>query len=147
MKPLSIRARESIKTGLAMVVAIAISLRMDFLEPEWAGFAVAMISLDAAGQSLNKAAMRMFGTLVAFVASLTFAGLFPLMMERSMQARFLIPMAVSLAFGVLFATFITLILVPSSYMILEDLRRLAGRQASFRSGRPAPATPSAPPES
>ncbi len=77
----------------------------------------------------------------------TFAGLFPLMMERSMQARFLIPMAVSLAFGVLFATFITLILVPCGYMILEDLRRLGQRAARIRSDRPAPATVSSPRES
>jgi multidrug efflux pump subunit AcrB len=52
----------------------------------------------------------------------TFAGLTPLLLERSLQARFLIPMAVSLAFGVLFATFITLILVPVSYQILEDIK-------------------------
>jgi len=52
----------------------------------------------------------------------TFAGLAPLMLEQSMQARFLIPMAVSLAFGVLFATVVTLLLVPVSYMILEDVR-------------------------
>jgi len=52
----------------------------------------------------------------------TFAGLSPLMLEKSMQAKFLIPMAVSLAFGVIFATTITLILVPSGYMILEDIR-------------------------
>lgn len=52
----------------------------------------------------------------------TFGGLVPMMLEKSMQARFLIPMAVSLAFGVLFATMITLILVPSLYMILEDAR-------------------------
>jgi multidrug efflux pump subunit AcrB len=52
----------------------------------------------------------------------TFAGLTPLLLERSLQARFLIPMAVSLAFGVLFATFITLLLVPVSYQILEDLK-------------------------
>ncbi|MGD9346275.1 MAG: efflux RND transporter permease subunit [Candidatus Aminicenantes bacterium] len=52
----------------------------------------------------------------------TFAGLTPLLLERSLQARFLIPMAVSLAFGVLFATFITLILVPVSYQILEDVK-------------------------
>ena len=43
----------------------------------------------------------------------TFVGLFPLMLETSMQAQFLIPMAISLAFGVLFATFITLVLVPA----------------------------------
>ena len=60
----------------------------------------------------------------------TFVGLAPLMMERSMQARFLIPMAVSLAFGVLFATFITLMLVPAGYMILEDLSALPAKLAS-----------------
>ena len=58
----------------------------------------------------------------------TFAGLSPLMLERSMQARFLIPMAITLAFGVVFATFITLMLVPAGYMILEDLRRLTLRR-------------------
>ena len=54
----------------------------------------------------------------------TFLGLTPMLLETSLQARFLIPMAVSLAFGVLFATVITLILVPSLYMILMDLRNL-----------------------
>ncbi len=52
----------------------------------------------------------------------TFFGLFPLLMEKSLQAKFLIPMAISLAFGVLFATIITLIIVPTSYFILEDLK-------------------------
>ncbi len=52
----------------------------------------------------------------------TFASLTPMLLERSVQAQFLMPMAVSLAFGVLFATLITLILVPSGYLILEDLR-------------------------
>ena len=54
----------------------------------------------------------------------TFLGLTPMLLETSLQARFLIPMAVSLAFGVLFATVITLILVPSLYMILMDLQNL-----------------------
>ena len=45
-------------------------------------------------------------------------------LEKSLQAKFLIPMAVSLAFGVLFATMITLILVPSLYMILEDIKSI-----------------------
>ncbi len=62
----------------------------------------------------------------------TFFGLAPLMLERSMQAAFLVPMAVSLAFGVLFATFITLILVPTSYLIVDDMqqamRRMFGRE-------------------
>ncbi len=52
----------------------------------------------------------------------TFLGLTPMLMERSLQARFLAPMAVSLAFGILFATVITLILIPSLYLMLDDLR-------------------------
>jgi len=53
----------------------------------------------------------------------TFAGLAPLIFEKSTQAQFLIPMAVSLGFGVLFATVITLVLVPINYVILDDLMR------------------------
>ena len=53
----------------------------------------------------------------------TFVGLMPMIFEKSLQARALIPMAISLGFGVLFATFITLVLVPCGYLILEDLRR------------------------
>lgn len=53
----------------------------------------------------------------------TFAGLMPMLTETDMQARFLIPMAISLGFGILFATTITLILVPSVYVMLEDFRR------------------------
>jgi multidrug efflux pump subunit AcrB len=52
----------------------------------------------------------------------TFFGLAPMIFETSRQARFLIPMAISLGFGILFATFITLILVPSLYLVVEDFR-------------------------
>jgi multidrug efflux pump subunit AcrB len=51
----------------------------------------------------------------------TFVGLLPLLLERSLQAQFLIPMAVSLGFGVLFATAITLFLVPCALLLSEDL--------------------------
>jgi multidrug efflux pump subunit AcrB len=61
----------------------------------------------------------------------TFAGLLPLLLEKSMQARFLVPMAVSLGFGVIFSTMITLVLVPCGYLILEDLRSL-GRRLFYR---------------
>ena len=55
----------------------------------------------------------------------TFAGLTPMLLERSVQAQFLIPMAISLGFGVLFGTFVTLLLVPCGYMILGDIHNLA----------------------
>lgn len=52
----------------------------------------------------------------------TFGGLAPMIFETSRQARFLIPMAISLGYGLLFATMITLVLVPSLYMIVEDIK-------------------------
>ncbi len=62
----------------------------------------------------------------------TFAGLLPMILEKSLQAQFLIPMAVSLAFGVLFATFVILALVPCSYMIVDDVQRLPERLRDWR---------------
>ncbi|NOY53091.1 MAG: efflux RND transporter permease subunit [Deltaproteobacteria bacterium] len=56
----------------------------------------------------------------------TFFGLTPMILERSVQAQFLIPMAISLGFGILFATGITLLLIPSLYLVLEDVRGLLG---------------------
>lgn len=53
----------------------------------------------------------------------TFFGLAPMIFETSMQARFLVPMAISIGFGVLFATFIILLLVPALYLVVEDCRR------------------------
>ncbi len=54
----------------------------------------------------------------------TFIGLMPLLFEKSTQAQFLIPMAVSLGFGILFATVLTLLLVPVNYLIVEDVKRM-----------------------
>jgi len=81
-------------------------------------------------------AVRMSGVArfrpITLTSLTTFLGLLPLLLEKSMQAKFLIPMAISLAFGVIFSTVITLVLVPSGYIILEDLkglfRRIYGRE-------------------
>lgn len=56
----------------------------------------------------------------------TFFGLMPMILEQSLQAQFLIPMAVSLGFGVVFATAVTLLLVPSVYTIIDDVQGLFG---------------------
>ena len=53
----------------------------------------------------------------------TFCGLLPMIFETSMQARFLIPMAISIAFGIIFATFIILLIVPSLFLAMNDLIR------------------------
>jgi len=60
----------------------------------------------------------------------TSIGLMPIILETSVQAQFLIPMAISLGFGILFATGITLFLIPSLYLILEDIRGLLGMKPS-----------------
>ncbi len=65
----------------------------------------------------------------------TFGGLTPLMLETSLQAQFLIPMAVSLAFGVMFATVVSLILVPAAYHILHDVE--SGLKSALK-GKPTP---------
>ena len=52
----------------------------------------------------------------------TCLGLMPLLLEQSVQAQFLIPMAVSIAAGVLMATAVSLLIVPAAYVVLDDLR-------------------------
>ncbi|PKF62558.1 acriflavin resistance protein [Psychromonas sp. psych-6C06] len=61
----------------------------------------------------------------------TFVGLMPIMAETSMQAQMVIPMAVSLAFGVLFATVVTLLLIPCLYIMIEDIKTLPSRAKGY----------------
>ena len=77
-------------------------------------------------EAIRSAGERRFRAIL-LTSLTTFVGLLPLLLERSVQAQFLIPMAISLAFGVLFATGITLVLVPVTYVILEDVRAVFRR--------------------
>ncbi|MAM88752.1 MAG: RND transporter [unclassified Hahellaceae] len=93
--------------------------------------------LISAVNEMAKAGERIKDTVVKAVCSrfrsivltslTTFIGVAPLILENSAQARFLIPMAISLAFGVLFATLITLLIVPCLYLIGEDARLFVQR--------------------
>ena len=74
---LSTRAKEALKTALAMTASYGIALSMGWDNPYWAGFSVAFISLATSGQSLYKGAMRMLGTMMAGAVSLTIIGLSP----------------------------------------------------------------------
>ena len=82
---------------------------------------------QAEGLSLREACMkagpRRFRPIL-LTSLTTFAGLVPLLMDQSLQAQFLIPMAVSLGYGVLFATAITLYLIPCSLICAEDIGKL-----------------------
>jgi len=72
-------------------------------------------------EAITKGGMRRLRPIL-LTSLTTFFGLMPMILETSVQARFLIPMAISLGFGVLFSTLIGLLLVPSLYMIVEDVR-------------------------
>jgi multidrug efflux pump subunit AcrB len=84
----------------------------------------------AAGTSLYKAVVesgaRRFRPIMLTSAT-TFAGLLPLILDDSMQNAMLVPMAVSLGFGLLFATVITLYLIPAAYLVLEELIAMVRR--------------------
>ena len=79
---------------------------------------------DAFEASIDGARLRLRAILLTTLT--TVAGLTPLMFETSFQAKFLIPMAVTLTFGLLFATALTLIIVPTLNMILWDMKSLVG---------------------
>ncbi|MDJ0896762.1 MAG: FUSC family protein [Alphaproteobacteria bacterium] len=74
---LSTPVKESIKYALAVTIAYAIALYMGWEKPFWSAFAVTMVSLDTAGASFNKAALRLSGTVVAAAVALVLVALFP----------------------------------------------------------------------
>ncbi len=82
------------------------------------------------GDALINAGLRRFRPIM-LTSITTFAGLVPLILEKSLQAKFLIPMATSLGFGVMFATFITLLLVPVSYSLLAQIKTFFGVKETF----------------
>lgn len=82
------------------------------------------LETDSEFEAISYAGKRRFRPIV-LTSITTFLGLTPMIFETSIQARFLIPMAISLGYGILFATLIALLLVPSLYLIVEDLRRAA----------------------
>jgi len=69
--------------------------------------------------AIHQAGVRRFRPILLTTLT-TFGGLAPMIFETSRQARFMIPMALSLGYGILFATIITLVLVPCLYMLLDD---------------------------
>jgi multidrug efflux pump subunit AcrB len=80
----------------------------------------------SAYDAIHEAGLRRFRPIVLTTLT-TFGGLAPIILETSPQAYHLIPMAISLGFGILFSTAIMLVVVPCLYMMLEDLHGLAAR--------------------
>jgi len=91
------------------------------------GMAVRLAMVDAAVQRFRPILLTTLTTSV---------GLAPMILETSRQARFLIPMAISLGFGILFAALITLVLIPALYVIIEDVKNLIARVTGEKTGAP-----------
>lgn len=80
----------------------------------------------SAYDAIHEAGLRRFRPIILTTLT-TFGGLTPIIFETSLQAQYLIPMAISLGFGIIFATTIILLLVPSLYLILEDIKKVVAR--------------------
>ena len=77
----------------------------------------------AAYDAIVAAGLRRFRPILLTTVT-TFCGLAPMIFETSRQAKFLIPMAISLGYGIVFATLVVLFLIPAMYMMLEDVKSL-----------------------
>lgn len=86
------------------------------------------------GEAVRVAGVARFRAIM-LTSLTTFCGLLPLMFEKSTQAQFLIPMGISLGWGVMLATFVTLLLVPINYLLLEDWKTALRRYWAWQTGR------------
>jgi len=85
------------------------------------------VVINSIFSAIHQAGVRRFRPIILTTLT-TVGGLTPIILETSPQARNLIPMAISLGFGIIFATPIILVIVPSLYLILEDLKKLGNRE-------------------
>lgn len=81
------------------------------------------------GDSVRSAAIARFRP-IALTTATTFLGLVPLMFEASVPAVPLVPMAIALSYGVLYASVMTLFLVPVGYLIVDDIRATIAQGSS-----------------
>lgn len=106
--------------ALSGVVVNDSLIMVDFINRSVAKGDDILTAVIEAGQSRFRA--------ILLTSLTTFFGVLPMLLETSVQAQFVIPMAVSLGFGIIFATVITLLLVPCLYLVLNDLQSLSGHQ-------------------
>ncbi|WP_286267251.1 efflux RND transporter permease subunit [Thalassotalea atypica] len=109
--------------GLMALIGVVVNdslVLVDFINKQRAKGVELMQAVVTAGQARFRPVM--------LTSMTTFIGLMPLLFEKATQAQFLIPMAVSLSFGIVFATLITLVLVPVNYLLVEDVKSVFKQQ-------------------
>lgn len=102
--------------GMLALIGVVVNdslVLVDFINKKRSEGADLLEAVKAAGASRFRPVM--------LTSITTFIGLMPLLFEKATQAQFLIPMAVSLGFGIIFATFITLLLIPVNYLLVEKI--------------------------
>jgi multidrug efflux pump subunit AcrB len=120
----------SFSSVIGMVALAGIVVNDSLVLVDWANRG-ARAGLDARAAVLRAATTRFRAV---FLTSLTTClGLTPLLLEQSVQAQFLIPMAVSIAAGVLAATLVSLLIVPAAYLVLDDLKGVLQRRSALAS--------------
>ena len=120
----------SFSSVIGMVALAGVVVNDSLVLVDWANRS-ARAGLDARAAVLQAATTRFRAV---FLTSLTTClGLTPLLLEQSVQAQFLIPMAVSIAAGVLAATLISLLVVPAAYLVLDDLKRVLQHRSTLGS--------------
>ena len=111
----------------------------DFITPEllvYAGIVMidyankARLAGAGAEEAIWRAGVRRFRPILLTTLT-TFGGLAPMIFETSRQAQSMIPMAISLGYGILFATVIVMFLIPALYLMVEDGQALIGRLGRF----------------
>ena len=114
---------------ISVMGMVALAGRGDQRQPRssWTPPTAAPRGHGPAGHAMARAPVRRFRPML-LTSLTTFFGLAPIIFETSIQARFMIPMAISLGFGILFSTAITLVLVPAFYTIVEDIRQAFRRR-------------------
>ena len=109
--------------GLMALIGVAINdslVLVDYVNQRRRG------AMEGLYEAVERAGVARFRP-VMLTSLTTFFGLLPLLMDQSSSAQFLVPMAISLGFGILFATLITLILVPTNMLIADDIRQFVRR--------------------
>jgi multidrug efflux pump subunit AcrB len=127
----------SMLSAMGIIAAVGVVVNDSLVMVDYVNQRVRQDGVSVAAAALEGGVRRFRPILLTSLT--TFAGLMPILLERSLQAQFLIPMATSLAFGVLLATFVTLLLVPATYLALEDAKRAARRALNWSTkSSPAP---------
>lgn len=119
--------------GLVALSGIVVNdslILVDFVNKETAGGMPTLPAVVEGGKRRLRA--------ILLTSITTILGIAPMMAEQSFQAKFLIPMAISITFGLAFATLLTLIIVPCLYLIVDDVRRVGLRVWHGPSWAPAP---------